>query len=53
VPVALGVERAVFGVLSKNESDQLDVILLKLEEHIGKLLTPDRSWKSFLADPES
>ncbi|REG49142.1 MULTISPECIES: MarR family transcriptional regulator [unclassified Paraburkholderia] len=51
VPVALGVERAVFSVLSKKESDQLDVILLKLEEHIGKLLTPDRSWKSFLDDP--
>jgi DNA-binding MarR family transcriptional regulator len=53
VPVALGVERAVFGILSKKESEQLDVILLKLEEHIGQLFTPDRSWKSFLADPES
>jgi DNA-binding MarR family transcriptional regulator len=53
VPVALGVERAVFGVLSKSESAQLDVILLKLEDRIGKLFTPDRSWKSFLADPES
>ncbi|ACD21538.1 MarR family transcriptional regulator [Pseudomonas asiatica] len=53
VPVALAVERAVFSVLSKNESNQLDHILLKLEEHIGQLLTPDRSWKSFVADPKS
>ncbi|WP_414954382.1 MarR family winged helix-turn-helix transcriptional regulator [Caballeronia eucalypticola] len=53
VPVALGVEQAVFGVLSKNESDQLNVILSKLEEHIGTVLTPDRSWTSFLPDHES
>jgi DNA-binding MarR family transcriptional regulator len=43
VPVALGVERAVFGVLSKSESDQLDIILGKIEEHIDKTLA-ERSW---------
>jgi DNA-binding MarR family transcriptional regulator len=53
VPVALGVEQAVFSVLSKSELAQLDVILLKLEKQVGELLTPERSWKSFLADPDS
>ena len=43
VPVALGVERAVFGVLSKSESDQLNIILGKIEEHIDKTLA-ERSW---------
>ena len=43
VPVALSVERAVFGVLSKAESDQLNIILDKIEGHIDKALA-ERSW---------
>lgn len=43
VPVALSVERAVFGVLSKAQSDQLGIILDKIEEHIDKTLT-ERAW---------
>jgi DNA-binding MarR family transcriptional regulator len=43
VPVALSVERAVFGVLSKAESEQLNTILDKIEEHIDKTLA-EHSW---------
>jgi DNA-binding MarR family transcriptional regulator len=45
VPVALGIEQAVFGVLSKTESDQLKIILDKIEEHIDRRLA-ERSWMS-------
>ena len=45
VPVALSVEQTVFGVLSKAESDQLNIILDKIEGHIDKALA-ERSWST-------
>lgn len=43
-PVALAIEREVFGVLSTEELQQLDHIIRKLELRVEEALVPGRPW---------